>query len=165
MFEYIAVTNSSEPERCLSTQSRHKTTMEGLSDPEDPEHGWSSEEYAEHPLSCNPCRTNGSRYRLYWDFLTGLPPAGFCWRHQDPQAAIRRAAERHAGSFDFNQVSLNKDIWPQVAGSELLHLPVHILREDSYLYPLSFANETLLEHRFGRLVTNIVATDAFPLQS
>jgi hypothetical protein len=50
MFEYIAVTNSSEPERCLSTQSRHKTTMEGLSDPEDSEHGWSSEEYAEHVL-------------------------------------------------------------------------------------------------------------------
>jgi hypothetical protein len=81
------------------------------------------------------------------------------------RSSIRRAAERRAGRFVFNQVSLNKDIWPQVAGSELLHLPVHILREDSYLYPLSFANETLLEHRFGRLVANIVATDAFPLQS
>jgi hypothetical protein len=160
MFRYIASTNSSEPERHPTMPSKRKVDIEAVKDAPDSEQGWSSDEHTEHPLKCHPHETRDSRYRLYWDFLTALPYAGLGWRHQTSEAAKRRDVVRHTGRFDFNQTSMNKDIWPQVAGSEILHLPKHELREDSPL----FANEAGLNHCFGRLIANVISTDAFPSQ-
>jgi hypothetical protein len=162
MFYYIAITNSSEPERRPPIPPRPKVGMQAVNDASDSDQGWASDEYTEYPLKCHPQNTRDSRYRLYWDFLTALPSAGLGWRHQSSEAAKRRDTVRHTGRFDFNQTSMNKDIWPQVAGSEILHLPEHKLREDSPLYSLLFVNEAGLNHRFGRLISNVVSTDAFP---
>jgi hypothetical protein len=135
-----------------------------VDDGSDLEDWWSSEEYKEHPLKYNPDKTRNSRHRLYWDFVTTLPCAGTGWKHLTSEVAKRRDAMRHTGRFDFNQTSVNKDIWPQVAGSPVLLLPRHELEEDSPLYPLLFANEASLNYRFGRLIANVVSTDAFPSQ-
>jgi hypothetical protein len=164
MFWYIARTNSSEPERRPPRPPRRKSRMEDVNDASDSEQGWTTDEYVEHPLKCNQHKTRDSRYRLYWDFLIDLPPAGEGWRHQTPEAAKRRDAVRHTGRFDFNQTSINTDIWPQAAGSPILRLPKHELQEDSPLFPLAFKNEASLNHRFGRLIANVVSTDAFPSQ-
>jgi hypothetical protein len=166
MFRYIAGTNSSEPERSPPMPPRPQQSIATVNDVSDSEQGWSSSEYeyAEHLLKCNADKTRDSRHRLYWDFLTALPCAGTGWRHQASEAAKRRDAVRHTGRFDFNQTSVNKDIWPQVAGSPVLLLPAHKSRQDSQLHPLAFANEASLNHYFGRMISNVVSTDAFPSQ-
>jgi hypothetical protein len=164
VFPYI--TTSSEPEQRLPTPPRSKVTMEVTNNASDSESGWvsDSDEYTEYSLRCHPQKTRQSRYRLYWDFLTALPLAGFGWKHQTPEALKRRDTVCHTGNFDFNQISMNKDIWPQVAGSEILHLPEYMLQKDSPSYPLLFANEASLNYRFGRLIANVISTDAFPPQ-
>ena len=77
---------------------------------------------------------------------------------------MRRDALQHVGCFDFNQTSLNKDIWPQVVGSGILYLPQCIAYCDYDLAHLVTAQEATLAQSHGRQVTNAISTDAFPSQ-
>jgi len=124
----------------------------------------SDEDFAEHLLEYKPRETEDWRCRLYWDFLTSLPPAGFGWRCQSSEATMRRDPLQYAGGFDFNQTSLNKDIWPQVVGSGLLYLPQCSTSSDDHFAHLITALEATLIQSLGRQVTNTISTDAFPSQ-
>jgi hypothetical protein len=124
----------------------------------------SSEEYEEHLLEYKPRKTEDWRCRLYWDFLTSLPPAGFGWRHQTSEMATRCNSLQHMGCFDFNQTSLNKDIWPQVVGSGVLYLPQCITENDYYSVHLILSQEATESKSLGRQVANAISTDAFTSQ-
>jgi hypothetical protein len=151
-FHYMAPPKSRTKKR--SRESIEETESETSSD----------EDFQEHFLEYKPRQTEDWRCRLYWDFLTSLPPAGFGWRHQSSEVAMQRDGWQHAGCFDFNQTSLNKDIWPQVVGPGVLYLPQRIKSSDYHLRHLITAQEATLIQSLGRQVTNAISTDAFPSQ-
>lgn len=154
--------NSSEQQQWPPKSRTKKLSQEPIEETES--ETCSSEEFAEHLLEYKPRRTEDWRCRLYWDFLTSLPPAGFGWRHQTSEITTRRDAPQHTDCFDFNQTSLNKDIWPQVVGSGVLYLPQCITEYDYYSAHLTIAQEATLAKSLGRQVANAISTDAFTSQ-
>jgi hypothetical protein len=95
--------------------------------------------------------------------LNSMDPEVFRWNPQTKDGANRRESRRHAGLVDRNQGSLNQDLWPQSAISAFLlpqnELPPSIHPDAAYCAYLSEMDRAV---DVGRLLTNVVATDAFP---
>lgn len=99
-----------------------------------------------------------ARKRCQVELLEIMDPVGFPnWRYQTEEGARRRNAMRHSGYFDYNQTSKNRDIWPQTSMAAFLSptQPPPSLR---------MITELCSADNVGRLIGNIMATDAFPSQ-
>lgn len=120
----------------------------------------------ETAIRCRPRFIHHSRARRQWDLLYSMIPKHSIWRHQTAARAKQRVAYRRAGFLDQNQWSSNHDLWPQSAISN--YLPIYCPRRDLYSpdFPLRMArlSESLGVTDIGRIITNMVAADAFPCQ-
>lgn len=114
-------------------------------------------ELREYRLTCRAKEAEEGRLRSCWDMLTRLPPLG-SWYPQTREGASRRYVTRQAGELDFNQSSVNKDIWPQVASSAIFHSEYGESRSFDPICDL----ETGCSLTFGRQLADAVATDIFP---
>jgi hypothetical protein len=86
-----------------------------------------------------------------------MHPRKFRWRHQTDKRARRRDINRHAGYLDCNQASHNQDIWPQTALTAFLGTQTGEFYDDYTVFELPGSST-------GRLIIDLVATDAFPSQ-
>jgi hypothetical protein len=105
------------------------------------------------------------RLRRQWEMITSMHSTSFCWTYQTDEKARRRDDLKHAGRTDYNQESLNQDIWPQTTTASLLRMweatdPDEYTGKD----PSIWFDELSNPRKVGRLVANIVATDLFPVR-
>jgi hypothetical protein len=120
------------------------------------------DQYTEASINCTMKTLCDPRNRGMLVLLNSMDPEVFRWNPQTKDGADRRESRRHAGLVDRNQASLNQDLWPQNAISAFL-LPQNELpsvhSDATYSTYLSEADRAV---DVGRLLSNIVATDAFP---
>jgi hypothetical protein len=105
------------------------------------------------------------RLRRQWEMITAMYSARSSWNYQTDEQARRRDDLKHAGRTDYNQESLNQDIWPQTSMASLLKM-WESTEPDEYteIEPMSWFDELSNPRKVGRLIANIVATDLFPVQ-
>jgi hypothetical protein len=102
------------------------------------------------------------RARMQWQFMQSMWPSWFKWRRQTEIQSTRCSSRRNFGFPDCNQSSLNRDIWPQTAMSAFLR-PLRVVT-DEYSPAVVFLSEAHTASETGRLIMDVVATDAFPSQ-
>jgi hypothetical protein len=106
-------------------------------------------------VDCSSGTFSTPRLRGFWTFLSSMVPERFQWSLQTHERALRRNERRHVGYLDLNQPSTNHDLWPQHSMENLLSL-----WEDSETDIIP-STEIDWPSKFGRLITNVVATDLF----
>jgi hypothetical protein len=84
-----------------------------------------------------------------------MVPDRFQWSPQKQERALRRNEKRHVGYLDLNQHSTNYDLWPQHSMENLISLWEG---SETDVIP---STEIDWPSKFGRLITNVVATDLF----
>lgn len=116
----------------------------------------------ETAIHCHLRSIQQPRVRMQWQLMQSMRPSWFKWRYQTEARAKRRHARRHAGFIDYNRTSPNQDVWPQASISAFLHT----LRErtTSWYTRVDWLGEAHILNEIGRVISNMVATDAFPPQ-
>jgi len=114
-------------------------------------------------IKCIGKGLNRSRLRSQWELLESMDPSHFGWSYQTEEGAHQQDELRHTGMTDFNQTSLNQDIWPQQSILALLHVwdcgeAVGPMECDALFRELEWPQ------RLGRLIADIVSTDEFPAE-
>lgn len=138
-------------------QERRSAGLVGLTEDELEDLFLANSEPWEYKIACRAKETAEGRVRSCWDMLTRLPPLGY-WFPQTKEGASRRYLKRQVGELDFNQSSINKDIWPQVSSSALFHSQYGESRSVEPICDL----ETGCSHTFGRQLVDAVSTNIFP---
>jgi hypothetical protein len=113
-------------------------------------------------IHCHMRSIQQPRARMQWQFMQSMRPSWFKWRRQTEMRSKRCPSRRNFGLPDCNQKSLNSDIWPQNAMSTFLR-PLRVVTDD-YSPAVVFLSETHTASETGRLIMDVVATDAFPSQ-
>ena len=113
-------------------------------------------------IHCHLRSIQQPRVRMQWQLMQSMRPSWFKWRYQTEARAKRRHALRHAGFIDYNQNSPNQDAWTQTCISAFLHT----LRDRTITWctPVDWLGEAHTLNEIGRVITSVVATDAFPSQ-
>jgi hypothetical protein len=116
----------------------------------------------ETAIHCHLRSIQQPRVRMQWQLMQSMRPSWSQWRYQTEARAKRRHARRHTGFIDYNQTSPNQDVWPQASIPAFLH----ILRERTipWCIPVDWLGEAHILNEIGRLISNMVATVAFPPQ-
>jgi hypothetical protein len=113
-------------------------------------------------IHCHLRSIQQPRVRMQWQLMQSMRPSWFKWRYQTEARAKRRHARRHAGFIDYNQPSPNHDVWPQTCISAFLHTRIRGSLPCSTR--VGWLGEAHILNEIGRLISNMVATDAFPPQ-
>lgn len=114
-------------------------------------------------INCMSNHVNQARLRNQWELLVSMDPLKFHWSYQTEEKALRRQQVRYTKGINWNQQSLNRDIWPQASVMALFQLyEAHDPSKPWEYVSMAPLGEIKRPQELGRLVARLVSTDAFP---
>lgn len=115
-------------------------------------------------ICCRPREIRYPRDRRQYDLLHLMHPIHFNGRYRT-KAHAEQHCTRLTNCKEYSQRSVNQDLWPQTAISDLL-LPVQPKYDPTRIPPVQATDlsEVQQTRDVGRLIANAVATEVFPCQ-